>query len=1303
MGTGRGATGRSRCGSAPRGGPRGATCCNWRRGPATVRAARGPVRTTAGAWCSSRPWRPTRPTTPGAATRSTRAPTRAFADPGQRRDLRPALRPQRRTARAAYEQGPIRGTRASTLDLAYTPRGTCTASQTCSPGRGEWCRSATTSTGRCRCAGTSRRRGTPAPTWRSSAPTRVYWRVRFSGDGRLVTCYKSAALRPPARARRHDGPVAPGAAPRPGELPHRHALRGVPGRGRPRRPRPRLLPLRGHRSATQATGMPGSSAPRSTAPTRCAGTPANLQVVAHSPVAQCAEADTHSDMTYYHRPSGAGVFAVGHHGVGGRTPWGARPARASTARGHVRPGGDEQPVPGHGRGTHGPRRTLPGATSRHRRLLEHAHAARGAGRHLLRCRGGGTRRHCARRAKMGWGVSVPRPRVDRPCETSRPTPGLHRPRRRRARHPLAAGLPLVDGAAERRAVLGRAARRPHLDGAADRRPVDGRPGDRHRHRRRRLGRHGAVGAASSPSSRVFGAASGIAFHTVIVREWLIALYGTTKLVTRKALQLGHVLTRRTPTGEVLSVSGSDGDQFGALMEITTRAISQLAAYLVVAAIVLSTSVRMGAARARLGAAARAARHAAAATDAALAGRRALAQLRADLDGDRHRRRAAHPARHRRRGDVRRQLREPVPARAPVRRLGRALARRRRVGRRAALGRVRRRADVARHARGRPGPAHRRASSSASSATASSSSSRCAPSSSSPRSGPARSSRRARRSPCCRSVRRGCTRTSRPSLDTERRHRRRRVRGDHPPGHPHDGRLGRARRLRGARRPARPLPAQRGGGARQRRDPRGPQGPGRPARALRPGPAPARSRPAATRSAPAGRGASPSAGSTSSRVELDDVRRHILVSDTAPQVFAGTLRSAVDPLGRLSREQAERALHTAAADDVFDALPGGWQGELEERGRGLSGGQRQRLVLMRALAADPEVLVLVEPTSAVDAHTEARIAARLGEHRAGRTTVVMTASPLLLHHADEIILLESGVATARGRHADLLGGLGGIPLRRRARRRRRPVRPLAPRPRSPDEPRRQHGRDDRRRGPRPSDAAARAGSRLLPDELAAESARTWDAATQAPAVPTSCARRGPRRWASASRALRRRHLLRERRAQEFVADTMNARTGLPIADNRRVVALHRRAALRSERLLVVAVVARQRAGRDRRAARPAAARRARRLDGRRRPGGPRRRRPGRGQHGGARRRRARRRPERLHPRREDRPRRCSARASSPRAREYIVARDPAPAAVPRRERELRRPRHARHARRRHDERERALGAARGRSSRASPSC
>ena len=100
------------------------------------------------------------------------------------------------------------------------------------------------------------------------------------------------------------------------------------------------------------------------------------------------------------------------------------------------------------------------------------------------------------------------------------------------------------------------------------------------------------------------------------------------------------------------------------------------------------------------------------------------------------------------------------------------------------------------------------------------------------------------------------------------------------------------------------------------------------------------------------------------------------------------------------------------------LPGGWQGRLGERGRALSGGQRQRVILARALLADPEILVLVEPTSAVDAHTEARIASRLAEARRGRTTVVMTASPLLLRHADRVALLDGGEVVACGSHAEL---------------------------------------------------------------------------------------------------------------------------------------------------------------------------------------------------------------------------------------------------------------------------------------------
>lgn len=93
--------------------------------------------------------------------------------------------------------------------------------------------------------------------------------------------------------------------------------------------------------------------------------------------------------------------------------------------------------------------------------------------------------------------------------------------------------------------------------------------------------------------------------------------------------------------------------------------------------------------------------------------------------------------------------------------------------------------------------------------------------------------------------------------------------------------------------------------------------------------------------------------------------------------------------------------------------------IDEKGRGLSGGQRQRIVLARALLSDADVLCLVEPTSAVDAHTEAAIAPRLAAHRQGRTTVVTTVSPLVLNAVDEVAFLEAGRVVARGSHADLL--------------------------------------------------------------------------------------------------------------------------------------------------------------------------------------------------------------------------------------------------------------------------------------------
>jgi ABC-type multidrug transport system fused ATPase/permease subunit len=171
------------------------------------------------------------------------------------------------------------------------------------------------------------------------------------------------------------------------------------------------------------------------------------------------------------------------------------------------------------------------------------------------------------------------------------------------------------------------------------------------------------------------------------------------------------------------------------------------------------------------------------------------------------------------------------------------------------------------------------------------------------------------------------------------------------------------------------------------------------------------------------------GPTSTQVHLDGVaiadlplamvRRRIVVSEIDPRLFTGSLREELDPHGIHDDATILRALMVASGEDVMEALPRGLDSDVEERGRSFSGGQRQRLALTRALLTNAETLVLVEPTSAVDTHTEARIAVRLAGARAGRTTVVMTASPLLLDQADAVILLSDGVATARGTHKELM--------------------------------------------------------------------------------------------------------------------------------------------------------------------------------------------------------------------------------------------------------------------------------------------
>src|SRR6185369_4595477 len=144
-----------------------------------------------------------------------------------------------------------------------------------------------------------------------------------------------------------------------------------------------------------------------------------------------------------------------------------------------------------------------------------------------------------------------------------------------------------------------------------------------------------------------------------------------------------------------------------------------------------------------------------------------------------------------------------------------------------------------------------------------------------------------------------------------------------------------------------------------------------------------------------------------------------LADNDAALFAGRLRDDLAGGRAVPQQRLAEALAAASAQDVVDALPDGPETVVAAAGREFSGGQRQRLRLARSLLADPPVLVLVEPTSAVDAHTEARIADRLAAARTGRTTVVCTTSPLVLDRADHVLYVEAGRVSAQGTHRELL--------------------------------------------------------------------------------------------------------------------------------------------------------------------------------------------------------------------------------------------------------------------------------------------
>lgn len=161
------------------------------------------------------------------------------------------------------------------------------------------------------------------------------------------------------------------------------------------------------------------------------------------------------------------------------------------------------------------------------------------------------------------------------------------------------------------------------------------------------------------------------------------------------------------------------------------------------------------------------------------------------------------------------------------------------------------------------------------------------------------------------------------------------------------------------------------------------------------------------------------GAALSDLGVRSVRERIVVSDPVPFLFSGTLRELLDPWESHDDAAVMAAVEAVDAADVVAAAEGGLDVLVGERGVEFSGGQRQRLGAARALLAGAPVLVLHDPTSAVDASTEERMAAGIRAYRRGAATLIVSTSPLVLSGADRVAVVEGSAVTAEGTHEQLV--------------------------------------------------------------------------------------------------------------------------------------------------------------------------------------------------------------------------------------------------------------------------------------------
>ena len=154
------------------------------------------------------------------------------------------------------------------------------------------------------------------------------------------------------------------------------------------------------------------------------------------------------------------------------------------------------------------------------------------------------------------------------------------------------------------------------------------------------------------------------------------------------------------------------------------------------------------------------------------------------------------------------------------------------------------------------------------------------------------------------------------------------------------------------------------------------------------------------------------------------RQRVAVVLQDPIMFSTTIEENI-AFGKedATNEEVQRAAKLAQAHEFIEALPGGYQTKLGERGVNLSGGQRQRIALARALMRDPCLLILDEATSALDSVTEHAIQDVIDDLKGSRTIVMIAHRLSTIKNVDEVVVIEQGEMTERGSYTTLVNNHG----------------------------------------------------------------------------------------------------------------------------------------------------------------------------------------------------------------------------------------------------------------------------------------